>query len=135
MWRNAVKASMSPASDPAQEFVIGGYTIGGRHFYALIFGYWEGDRLMHAARRRSGFTSAVREQLHQRFRGLETRECPFTNLPESRALGRGPQGGEDEEIGLTARLVVSPMLLMSVIQSASASASYRTNASSYWPPG
>jgi bifunctional non-homologous end joining protein LigD len=26
-----------------QEFVIGGYTIGGRHFDALIFGYWEGS--------------------------------------------------------------------------------------------
>jgi hypothetical protein len=34
-----------------QEFVIGGYTIGGRHFDALIFGYWEGDRLMYAAGR------------------------------------------------------------------------------------
>ena len=27
----------------AQEFVIGGYTIGGRRFDALIFGYWEGE--------------------------------------------------------------------------------------------
>jgi ATP-dependent DNA ligase len=69
----------------AQEFVIGGYTLGGRHFDALIFGYWEGDRLMCAARTRSGFTPAVREQLHQRFRGLETPECPFANLPEARA--------------------------------------------------
>jgi bifunctional non-homologous end joining protein LigD len=25
----------------AQEFVIGGYTLRGRHFDALIFGYWE----------------------------------------------------------------------------------------------
>jgi ATP-dependent DNA ligase len=33
-----------------QDFVIGGYTIGGRHFDALIFGYWEGDRLLYAAR-------------------------------------------------------------------------------------
>jgi hypothetical protein len=23
-----------------QDFVIGGYTVGGRHFDALIFGYW-----------------------------------------------------------------------------------------------
>ena len=30
------------------EFVIGGYTLGGRHFDALIFGYWEGNRLMYA---------------------------------------------------------------------------------------
>jgi ATP dependent DNA ligase C terminal region len=59
--------------------------IGGRHFDALIFGYWEGDRLMYAARTRSGFTPAVREQLHQRFRELEMPECPFANLPEARA--------------------------------------------------
>ena len=69
----------------SDDFVIGGYTIGGRHFDALIFGYWEGERLMYAARTRSGFTPAVREQLHQRFRGLETPECPFANLPEARA--------------------------------------------------
>ncbi len=51
----------------SEEFVIGGYTLGGRHFDALIFGYWEGDGLMYAARNRSGFTPAVREQLYQRF--------------------------------------------------------------------
>ncbi len=72
-----------------EEFVIGGYTVGGRHFDALIFGYWDGDRLMYAARTRSGFTPAVREELHQRFRGLETSECPFANLPEARAGRRG----------------------------------------------
>jgi bifunctional non-homologous end joining protein LigD len=69
----------------SQDFVIGGYTLGGRHFDALIFGYWEGAKLMYAARTRSGFTPAVREQLHQRFRGLETSVCPFANLPEARA--------------------------------------------------
>jgi ATP-dependent DNA ligase len=62
-----------------------GYTIGARHFDALIFGYWEGGRLIYAAQTRSGFTPAVREQLHQRFRGLEVSECPFANLPERRA--------------------------------------------------
>lgn len=66
----------------AQEFAIGG-----RHFDALIFGYWEGDRPMYGARARSGFTPALREQLHQRFQGWETAECPFANLPEAR-VGR-----------------------------------------------
>jgi len=46
---------------------------------------------MYAARTRSGFTPAVREQLHQRFRGLEANECPFANLPEARA-GRWGKG-------------------------------------------
>ena len=39
-----------------QEFVIGGYTVGGNPFDALICGYYEGDRLLYAARTRNGFT-------------------------------------------------------------------------------
>jgi DNA ligase D-like protein (predicted ligase) len=68
-----------------QEFVIGGYTIGGNPFDALIFGYYEGDRLLYAARTRSGFTPATRAQLFKRFNGLETRACPFENLPEKKS--------------------------------------------------
>ena len=71
--------------------MIGGYTVGGRHCDALIFGCWEGDRLMYAARTRRGFHSSRREQLHPRFRGLETPECPFANLPEARP-GRWGEG-------------------------------------------
>jgi DNA ligase D-like protein (predicted ligase) len=69
----------------AQEFVIGGYTVGGNPFDALILGYYEKGRLIYAARTRSGFTPAVRAQLYKRFRGLETPECPFVNLPEKKA--------------------------------------------------
>ena len=68
-----------------QEFVIGGYTIGGNPFDALIFGYYEGDRLLYAARTRSGFTPATRAQLFKRFKALETRVCPFANLPEKKS--------------------------------------------------
>jgi DNA ligase D-like protein (predicted ligase) len=78
-----------------QEFVIGGYTIGGNPFDALIFGYYEGDRLLYAARTRSGFTPATRAQLFKRFKGLETRACPFANLPEKKSGRWGT--------GLTAR--------------------------------
>ena len=53
----------------AQEFVIGGYTIGTKTFDALIFGYYERDRLIYAARTRNGFTPALRERLFKRFRG------------------------------------------------------------------
>lgn len=74
-----------------QEFVIGGYTVGGRTFDALIFGYYEDDQLIYAARTRNGFTPATREQLYSRFRGLEIPQCPFVNLPEARA-GRWGQG-------------------------------------------
>src|SRR6185436_4973593 len=68
-----------------QEFVIGGYTIGGKTFDALVFGYYEGDRLIYAARTRNGFTPVVRAQLMKKFRGLETKACPFANLPETKS--------------------------------------------------
>jgi bifunctional non-homologous end joining protein LigD len=68
-----------------QEFVIGGYTVGTRTFDALVFGYYEGDQLIYAARTRNGFTPVVREQLFKKFRGLEIEACPFVNLPEARS--------------------------------------------------
>jgi DNA ligase D-like protein (predicted ligase) len=74
-----------------QEFVIGGYTIGTKTFDALIFGYYDGGRLIYAARTRNGFTPALRQRLAKRFRGLEIAECPFANLPETKA-GRWGQG-------------------------------------------
>ena len=68
-----------------QEFVIGGYTVGGATFDALIFGYYEDGKLMYAARTRNGFTPKIREALVKRFRGLETDKYPFVNLPEKKA--------------------------------------------------
>jgi DNA ligase D-like protein (predicted ligase) len=68
-----------------QEFVIGGYTIGGSAFDALIFGYYEGKNLIYAARTRNGFTPKTREELFRRFRSLESAKCPFANLPEARS--------------------------------------------------
>lgn len=74
----------------AQEFVIGGYTIG-NPFDALIFGCYRDDGLRYVARRRSGFTPARRVELFKKFRGLEAKVCPFVNLPEPRG-GRWGQG-------------------------------------------
>jgi bifunctional non-homologous end joining protein LigD len=74
-----------------QEFVIGGYTIGTKTFDAVVIGYYDGDRLIYAARTRNGFTAATRNQLFKKFAGLEIRECPFANLPEARS-GRWGQG-------------------------------------------
>lgn len=68
-----------------QEFVIGGYTFGGRTFDAVVFGYYEGGKLIYAARTRNGFTSSSRDELMKRFKGLETAECPFANLPEAKS--------------------------------------------------
>ncbi len=58
-----------------QEFVIGGYTPAARNFDALIFGYFEGDRLLYAGRTRSGFTPTTREKLWRFFRCLEVDGC------------------------------------------------------------
>ena len=72
--------------------MIGGYTLGTKTFDALVFGYYEGDRLIYAARTRNGFTPAVRAQLIQEVpRGWRPRECPFANLPEAKS-GRWGQG-------------------------------------------
>jgi DNA ligase D-like protein (predicted ligase) len=75
----------------SQEFVIAGYTKGGRSFDAVIFGYYDGARLLYVARTRNGFTPASRDRLMERFSQLEIPECPFANLPEARA-GRWGQG-------------------------------------------
>jgi ATP dependent DNA ligase C terminal region len=68
-----------------QEFVIGGYTPGPRNFDALIFGYYDGDKLTYVGRTRNGFTPAIREQLFKLFRALHISQCPFANLPEGRS--------------------------------------------------
>ena len=68
-----------------QEFVIGGYTVGGRSFDALVFGYYLEGNLIYAARTRNGFTPKLRDELMKRFKALETKECPFSNLPEKKA--------------------------------------------------
>jgi DNA ligase D-like protein (predicted ligase) len=68
-----------------QEFVIGGYTTGPKNFDAVIFGYYADSHLLYAGRTRNGFTPLLREQLHKRFRGLASLECPFSNLPEKKS--------------------------------------------------
>ena len=68
-----------------QELVIAGYTPSPKNFDALVIGYYEGDRLMYAARTRNGFTPASRAELFKKIKPLEVKECPFANLPEKKA--------------------------------------------------
>lgn len=88
-----------------QEFVIGGYTVDGRTFDALIFGYYDAGKLIYVARTRNGFTPELREQLSRRFADLEATVCPFANLPEParREMGTGTHSGKN------ARLPLAPM--------------------------
>jgi bifunctional non-homologous end joining protein LigD len=85
-----------------QEFVIGGYTIGTNTFDALIFGYYDADRLIYVARTRNGFTPALRAQLFRKFRGLEIPDCPVRESAprKERPLGTGVDEGEDEGLPL-----------------------------------
>jgi DNA ligase D-like protein (predicted ligase) len=75
----------------SEEFVIGGYTRGGRTFDAIVIGRWDGDRLVYVARTRVGFTPTSRERLMVQLKPLEIPACPFANLPEARG-GRWGEG-------------------------------------------
>jgi ATP-dependent DNA ligase len=68
-----------------QELVIAGYTPSANNFDALIIGYYEGLKLIYAARTRNGFTPASRAELFKKLKPLEVEECPFANLPEKKA--------------------------------------------------
>ncbi len=77
-----------------QEFVIGGYTPpnGSRqHFGALLVGVNENGKLRYAGKVGTGFNTELLRTLHQRFKKLERKTCPFTDLPEERT-GRYGQG-------------------------------------------
>jgi DNA ligase D-like protein (predicted ligase) len=68
-----------------QEFVIAGYTPSLKNFDALVIGYYEGAKLIYAARTRNGFTPPARAELFKKIKPLEIKECPFANLPEKKA--------------------------------------------------
>jgi DNA ligase D-like protein (predicted ligase) len=74
-----------------QELVIGGYVPAGRNFDSLVVGYYEGSDLIYVARVRNGFVPALRAKVFERFKGLEIKNCPFSNLPQ-RDKGRWGQG-------------------------------------------
>ncbi len=86
-----------------QEFVVGGYTVGSKGVDALILGYDDdGGRLVYAARTRNGFTPATRAQLMKKFKGLEDQYLPVREPAggEERAVGRRPDGGENQGLPL-----------------------------------
>jgi bifunctional non-homologous end joining protein LigD len=68
-----------------QEFVIGGYTDpeGSRpYFGSVIVGYYEGERLIFAAKVGTGFNTKLLKSLYDRFQRIRIDHCPFDNLPE-----------------------------------------------------
>ena len=84
------------------KFVIGGHTVGGKTFDALVFGCYEGRGLIYAARTRNGFTPQLRAGLMKKFKPVETENCPFVirsrcspdNSPPAVSLVRRPVRAE-----------------------------------------
>jgi ATP-dependent DNA ligase len=72
-----------------QELVIGGYLPGQPTFDALLVGYYKQDKLLFVGKIRNGFVPNVKADVAKRFRGLETTDCPFANLPEPKTARRG----------------------------------------------
>ena len=68
-----------------QEFIIAGYTPSSKNFDALVIGYYDGGKLIYAARTRNGLTPSSRMELFKKIKPLEIEECPFANLPEKKA--------------------------------------------------
>jgi bifunctional non-homologous end joining protein LigD len=92
-------AWMKMRVNQGQELVIGGYTPSPKNFDALVIGYFDGPKLIYAARTRNGFTPASRVELFRKMKPLEIAECPFANLPEKKAgrWGAGLTAAKMEE--------------------------------------
>src|SRR6516162_6637592 len=56
-----------------QEFVIGGFTPGSNGIDALIVGYYEGGKLIYAARVRAGLVPASRREIYDRLKPLSVK--------------------------------------------------------------
>jgi ATP-dependent DNA ligase len=68
-----------------QEFVIGGYVPGARGFDTLIVGVYEKKRLIYVAKVKDGFVPRTRDEIFPQLKKLPQKDCPFTNLPETKA--------------------------------------------------
>jgi ATP dependent DNA ligase-like protein len=78
---------------------IGGYTPSVKNFDALIFGYYEANKLIYVASIRNGFMPWSREQLFKSLKALQIAECRFTNLSgkQARTLGSRSKGRKNEK--------------------------------------
>ncbi|PYY21362.1 MAG: ATP-dependent DNA ligase, partial [Acidobacteria bacterium] len=66
------------------EFVIGGYIPGGQNFSELLIGEERGEDLVFIKRLIAGFVPHTRAEVFEAIKGLRTKKCPFSNLPENR---------------------------------------------------
>jgi ATP-dependent DNA ligase len=95
-----------------QEFVIGGYIPGTRGFDPLLVGVYENKKLIFVTKVKNGFVPRIRDEVFPALKALQTAQCPFKNLPETRASRwgeslRGENGAMPlghAEIGLPRRI-------------------------------
>ena len=64
--------------------VIGGYTLGGNPFDALIVGCYDGTKLKYVAKVGAGFVPHMRCALYPLLQEFLTDKCPFADLPAKR---------------------------------------------------
>lgn len=73
-----------------QELVIGGFKPGGKSYFEnLAVGYYDRGKLIFVAKIKNGLTPAIKEQIYDRLKRLQTDKCPFANLPEPKTARRG----------------------------------------------
>jgi len=72
-------------TDRQQEFVIGGYVPGAHGFEMLLVGVYEKKRLIYVAKVKDGFVPRIRDAIFPALKKLQIDNCPFTNLPETKA--------------------------------------------------
>ena len=73
-----------------QEFVVGGFTKpanGSDGIGALLLGYYDGKKLVHAGRAGTGFTQASGRALRTRLEGLRQTDNPFAHISTAAAKG------------------------------------------------
>jgi bifunctional non-homologous end joining protein LigD len=69
-----------------QEFVIGGWTEPRQtrtYFGALLLGVYEGDQLVYVGHTGTGFNERELARVMKLLKPLETKTCPFANVPKS----------------------------------------------------
>ena len=80
-----------------QEFVIGGFKPNATNFESLLAGYYEGRKLLFAARLRAGLTAHARADIFAAIGSGQTARCPFVNLPGNRT-GHWGEGVTEQDM-------------------------------------
>lgn len=68
----------------SQEFVIGGYTLSGKPFDALVVGCYNAGKLRYVGKVRAGFVPHMRCSMFPLLQKVVADQCPFADLPEKR---------------------------------------------------